>query len=351
MDCSFQGLVELHKSQMDFALRSVIDAILKNSELELTLIRISNVTDDSLFVSIEALVTKTGPASATLSPMSISLCGPSGSFGHLTLPQIKTCPSGAPLLVTNQHVRITSIPALLSFISPIVRAPQATLSLRGGHTSVRALGARPQPLVYAKDVALRGMGGPSVAVQSCVFSPLANSSRSDNSNSVVLVLRVCNPSPMEISFGTCSFDVLDGGGDDAELVYLELKGRLDLRRGAFKASVQGTLVCRPALVAAGEACRDGAREEDTVARLVGKRCAGAAWCDETVKGIDVPLKGMGKVFRALGVEYGEPEMPQASELEEKSKGDEIEEMAAATDGGSSGGSGGGGGWKSKLWKW
>ncbi|KAI1639339.1 hypothetical protein F4809DRAFT_657245 [Biscogniauxia mediterranea] len=371
MDCSLQGLVELHKSQMDYALRSVIDAILNNSELELTLIRISNVTDEgreiqsSLTVSIEARVTNTGPARATLSPMTVSLCGPGGAcFGQVALPGIKTSPAGAALAVGGQHVRIASVPALLAFVRPVVRDAAAVLALRGGRATVRALGAGPRDICYEKDVPLPGMRGPDVRVRSFAFALAASSSSSSagggstsnnnnnsNSNSVVLVLHVSNPSPMEISFGTCGFEIVDGsgggGGDEEEVVFAELKGRLDMRRGGFEATVQGTLVDRRALVAAGEACRDGRRREAEAARLVGKRCAGAAWCDEAVKGIDVPLRDMWRVFGALGIECGGPEKPPASHPEEKGREWEIEEMTSS--GGD--GSGGGGGWKKKLWKW
>ncbi|KAI1489158.1 hypothetical protein F5X96DRAFT_28126 [Biscogniauxia mediterranea] len=368
MDCSLQGLVELHKSQMDYALRSVIDAILNHSELELTLIRISNVTDDSLTVSIEARVTNTGPARATLSPMTVSLCGPGGAcFGQVALPGIKTSPAGAVLAAGGQHVRIASVPALLAFVRPVVRDAATLLALRGGRATVRALGAGPREICYEKDVPLRGMRGPDVRVRSFAFASASSSSststsnnnnNNSNSNSVVLVLHVSNPSPMEISFGTCGFEIVDGGGgsggDEEEIVFAELKGRLDMRRGGFEATVQGTLVDRRALVAAGEACRDGRRREAEAARLVGKRCAGAAWCDETVKGIDVPLRDMWRVFRALGIECGEcgePEKPLASHHLEEEKGKEWEIEEEMTSGGDGSGGGSGGGWKKKLWKW
>ncbi|KAI0602211.1 hypothetical protein F4775DRAFT_588437 [Biscogniauxia sp. FL1348] len=349
MDCSLQGLVELHNSQMDYALRSVIDAILKNSELELTLIRISNVTDDSFSVSIEARVTNTGPAPATLSPMTVSLCDGAGGacFGQVALPGIKTTPAGAVLAVSNQHVRITSVGALLGFVGRVMRGSGAdvVLSLRGGRASVRALGAGPRDICYEKDVALPGMRGPAVRVRSVAIG--GATSHNNNNSAIVLVLHVSNPSPMEISFGTCGFEVVDAAArdDEVEVVFAELKGRLDMRRGGFEATVQGTLVDRRALVAAGQACRDGRRREPEAARLVGKRCAGAAWCDETVKGIDVPLRDMWRVFRALGIECGEPEKPSVSQVEEKGKEHEIDEIT------SSGGGGSGGGWKKKLWKW
>ncbi|KAI1506311.1 hypothetical protein F5X99DRAFT_366246 [Biscogniauxia marginata] len=327
MDCSLQGLVELHNTQMDYAFRSIVDAIVQNSKLNITLIRISNVTDDSLFVSIEARVLKTGPASATLSPMTISLCGPGGSFGQVTLPQIRTSSNGTFLEVSNQHVHITSVPALLDFIRPVISSSRATLSLREGHTTVRALGIGPREICYEKDVPLEGMCGPEVHVQSATFAAASSSS-------ITLVLYVANTSPMEISFGTCGFDIQDRASGT---VFAELKGRLDIRCNGFEATLQGTVVDKRAIVAAAEAFKEDRREGNAI-RLVGKRCVGAAWCDETVKGIDVPIRNMEKVFNALGMGSEESEKPEVNQVEESERGNGEK-------------AGGGGGWKSKLWKW
>ncbi|KAJ8126168.1 hypothetical protein O1611_g7470 [Lasiodiplodia mahajangana] len=115
-----------------------------------------------------------------------------------------------------------------------------------------------------------------------------------------------------MSFGTCSFDILDH--EDKLLV--ELKGRLDIRCHYFEATFQGTVnraVAAKLAASMKEAAtcgdgKDGNNENEKSdskvprARLVGKRCAGAGWCDETIKGIDVPIKDMGKLFRVLGIE-------------------------------------------------
>ena len=46
MDFSLLGLVTQHASEMDFAFRSLADAIVRNSQLSISLLRISNVTEE-----------------------------------------------------------------------------------------------------------------------------------------------------------------------------------------------------------------------------------------------------------------------------------------------------------------
>ncbi|CAJ2510998.1 Uu.00g066230.m01.CDS01 [Anthostomella pinea] len=352
MDFSIQGLVQQHSSQMDYAFRNLVDAILRYSELKISLIRISNVTEDSFHVSLEARVTKTGPASATLTPMTIDLCAGSSHaatcFGRVTLPQITTQPNGAPIVVSNQLVRITDAAALQAFIRPVIGSNMATLILRNGNTTVRALGVGPRAICYEKDITFAGMGGPDVCVQSASTPALVPSSASQaalgglsasattnsltnptptqgslpwcgttaslltgstpSANAICITIHVTNPSPVEISFGTCGFEIQSERGD----VFAELKGRLDIRRNHFEATFQGTVVDRRAVApipVQGNGRRGGEKARNNgVAKLVGKRCVGAGWCDETVKGINVPIGDMWKVFKALGMTGGEVEV-------------------------------------------
>jgi len=46
MDFSFQGLIQRHNSEMETAFRSLVNTIVNHSQLTVTLLRISNVTEE-----------------------------------------------------------------------------------------------------------------------------------------------------------------------------------------------------------------------------------------------------------------------------------------------------------------
>ncbi|TGJ87066.1 hypothetical protein E0Z10_g1675 [Xylaria hypoxylon] len=340
MDFSFQALVLHHAAQMNAAFRGLVDALVQNSKLSISLLRISNVTEDSFHVSLEARITKTGPASASITPMKIDLYGPSGHFGNMTFPAIRTQAHGTDVVVTNQLVKIIDKEALKGFIQGIIQNG-VVLSLRNGQTSISALGVGPREFVYEKDIELPGMEGPVVSVHKAsviqnpigvagspsvaslspsstahlVSSPTTASISSiagpGSRNTISIVFHISNPTPLEVSFGTCSFDIEDHEGK----LVAELKGRLDIRRNQFEATFQGAV--NKAVAAklavdmreavsrrrnAGSSENERSDSQSPKARLIGKRCAGAGWCDETIKGINVPLQNVRKLFCALGVD-------------------------------------------------
>ncbi|KAI1427912.1 hypothetical protein F5Y12DRAFT_782882 [Xylaria sp. FL1777] len=326
MDFSFQTLVRRHASQMDAAFRRLVDTILRSSDFNITLLRISNVTEDSFHVTFEARMTNTGSVRASINPMTVELCGPSGHFGNLSLPAVTTRAEGTDIFVTSQLVKIVNKNALSAFIQAMVQLG-ATLILRNGQTSITAVGIRPREMVFEKEIPLRGWEGPlvSVLVASLVTNPLRGSpsiatlgaprsatSTSDAGSSVISVtFLMANPSPLEMSLGTCSFDIHDLEGR----VLAELKGRLDVRRNLFETTFRGHA---NTAIAAGLAddIRKAASERGStsamsdpnspMARFVGKRCVGAGWCDDAVKGIDVPLHNVRRILHALGVDDAVP---------------------------------------------
>ncbi|KAJ3579281.1 hypothetical protein NPX13_g1284 [Xylaria arbuscula] len=331
MDFSFLGLVTSHAFEMDFAFRSLADTIVRNSQLSISLLRISNVTEDSFHVSLEALISRTGPASASITAMTVDLCGPSGHFGNVTLPALTTQRNGTEVVVTNQLVDIIDHGALKAFIQALIH-DGALLSLRNGKTSIAAFGIGPRHIVYEKEILLPGMKGPAVDMRAASLIPsalppsavaespstasLGGVMRSPTTtsilstsggNAVSIVFQVTNPSPLEISFGTCSFDILDY--QDRPLA--ELKGRLDIRRGQFEITFRGTVNKSAMMSLAREFNLDKSHRGRAAksissqlpqARLVGKRCAGAGWCDETIKSLDMPLWNIEKLFHALDID-------------------------------------------------
>jgi hypothetical protein len=153
-----------------------------------------------------------------------------------------------------------------------------------------------------------------------------------NNTYVNITLAVVNPGPLEISFGMCHFDIENENGQ----LVAELKGRLDIRRNCFEVTIQGIVnrnvtskLARDMMqlkkdkqqvaVASGASAKnkdhqkanDNENEKGAAvpeARLVGKRCAGAGWCDDSVKNINVSVHNMGILFRALGMEHDPEEI-------------------------------------------
>ncbi|KAI1439008.1 hypothetical protein GGR50DRAFT_218041 [Xylaria sp. CBS 124048] len=350
MDLSFQAIIQHHQAQMESAFNEIVDRLVKHSALVIHLLRLSNLTEDFCNVSIECSILRTGPISASIAPMTLDVHGPAGQFGQITLPPIKTQYriTGVDVLVNSQKLIITDKAALQAFIQGIISGKAVVLSLRNGYTFVTALGINPREINYEKDVEMAGMDGPAVCVYnaSTTSNPLRNLAssasmgnmpennmglnRSTTASSVASLMglgsggsisirfRVSNPSPLEISFGTCFFEIQDHNGK----LVADLKGRLDIRRNYFDITVQGSVNKNVAARLAaeikeaaaenqnqGDAQADGDAEKkvDKPApgvRLVGKRCIGAGWCDETVKGINVPLKNTERLFRALGLDDG-----------------------------------------------
>lgn len=314
---------------------------------------IRSLSYSSFHATLEARITKTGPAKATIAPMTVDLCGPAGHFGNVTLPAIETQTNGTDIEVTNQLVEIVDRAALKAFINGVIRDGRVVLSLRNGQTAISALGIGPRDVVYEKEIELPGMRGPVVSVcaaslvpnnnaaaysfdlsstpspsmmmkrtttdmttnsvnsatplllRSATTTSMASTSAGLSGGSAIsVVFYVENPSPLEISFGICFFEIQDREG----ALVAELKGHLDIRRDSFEAAFQGNVNKAVAVKLAADVRpflgAEGARERKgggptPEARLVGRRCAGAGWCDETIKGINVPLKNVEILFQAL----------------------------------------------------
>ncbi|KAI1101920.1 hypothetical protein F4804DRAFT_283402 [Jackrogersella minutella] len=309
-DNSFYGILERNNRDMEFAFKLVFDAILKYSKLDITSIRISNVTETYFYVSLEARASNTGPASATLSPMSIELCGSKGCFGKILFPEFNTTPRSAHIMVENQLVEITNKAALLAFIIPAMKNSSAMLSLKNGQSTVTvaAFGIGPRPIVYARDVPIVGMNGPGVSIKSASIrnrpttSQNVSSFGTSNRTGVTVTFHVKNPSPVELSLGICEFEIQNENKE----VFATLKGLLDIRNLYFDVMFYGEANKRVTL-----------REKK--ARLVGKRCLGAGWCDQTIKAIDVPIADVWKLLKALDLDYEDPkpESPQVFRWREK----------------------------------
>ncbi|KAI1324115.1 hypothetical protein F5Y16DRAFT_424245 [Xylariaceae sp. FL0255] len=259
----------------------------------------------------------------------------------------------------------------------------ALILLRKGRTTLKALGLGPRPIVLEKEVQFPGMNGPEVSIASMSRGFLAGFGMSPSTGTILLsdesmspdsgdihpefdlaaltnpnpsltpspstgsitpdngipssstsatlaaigskmgiTLHVTNPSPLEISFGIVSFEIRTSSPrvSPTSILLAELKGRLTLRRNRFEVKFQGTV--NTGMVAKlADVMRKNQYTADEV-RLVGKRCVGAGWCDATIKGIDVPLKNVHRLFRALDLEGYESD-------EEEDDGEDEEPLRRA----------------------
>ncbi|KAI1179547.1 hypothetical protein F4777DRAFT_574853 [Nemania sp. FL0916] len=302
MSFNILDIVQRHNYEMNFSFRRLANTIIKNSELDITLLRINNVTEDSFCVSIDVRITKTGLISACMSPMTVDLCGPFGQWGELELPAIRTEHSGVEVTVARQLVTIVDKEALKDFIQTLIGDWSVILTLCNGHTSISAMRWGPRDVVFEKEVEVTGMQGPVVRLQAATVNleELGDITPKNPPQILSVVVRVQNPSPLEISFGTCSFDIRLHDGEKLA----EVKGRLDIRRGNFEFRAQGRMDLRVAAKLLTKRL-DGFVDEDKPVhdvRLVGRRCASVGWCDDTIKSINVPLDDTALLARIIEME-------------------------------------------------
>lgn len=208
-------------------------------------------------ISVSALVTGTGPISATVSPMEVDLVFRGARFGKLQLPQIMTRPGGSRVEVRNQTVRVLDLAAFRAFVRSAVDDEWLVLTLDNGPCSVSAVGVTGR-CVYRKDVRIRAMGGLAARVVDV--------------SGVLATFVVTNPSPMEIDHGVSVFDVQGGGGE----VFARLRGPVAIRRGKCEVTMAIS--------------REPRRPTSTDARLVGVRTENEAWTTDTIKFIQMPLE-------------------------------------------------------------
>ncbi|KAI0389684.1 hypothetical protein F5Y17DRAFT_462495 [Xylariaceae sp. FL0594] len=366
---------------MEEAFTVFLNTLVNRSILTIKLFRINNVTEDTMAVSLEALVSRTGQVSATISPMTVHLCSALGVFAEITLPVTNLKEGTGTILLENQMVQVVDRRPLKGFVKGVISGESGTLSLRNGKARVSALGVGPREFVYARNIKFYGLGGPTVTAKAASLVDNAGNIASSQTartaeaaaaaaarrpgrrtsaapiqlpapspttgnfsylfpvtmTYVNLTLSIINPSPLEISFGTCEFDIMNQRRE----VVAELKGRFDVRRNRFDFTLHGRVNRNVASKLAQDILdyNEDKKARETamqfglssgispwagenqgenpdgfegapipVARLVGKRCGAAGWLDEVIKNINVPIENMGVLFECLGMEYDPEEV-------------------------------------------
>ncbi|TVY38328.1 hypothetical protein LSUB1_G005140, partial [Lachnellula subtilissima] len=173
-------------------MNAITQAIVNNSTLEITSIKITDATKTSFIMSLVCKVANTGPISATMTPMTLSMSGNAGCFGTLNLPEIKTSSAGTTITVDEQRIEIVDTDAFVAFNKSIMSDSSLTLHLTNGSSTIKALFLSSK-ITYAKDVLLTGMSGPLTTMLSTTISPAGTFTNT---------MQVQNPSPLEIDLGT-----------------------------------------------------------------------------------------------------------------------------------------------------
>ncbi|ORY64452.1 uncharacterized protein BCR38DRAFT_515607, partial [Pseudomassariella vexata] len=275
MDSSIPGVLKTHSAQMKEEVEKLVRWIQNQGTLQIILIRIGTVTEDTFDVSLDLVVSNQVKLKAKMSQMSLELSNGAGCLGNIALPKFQFHPEndGTPINITHQRVEIKNKSAIESFVASMLVQKNTVLFLKKGECNFKALGQPPSPMSYEKQISMQGMNGPCTTIISINYE----------GHKVSIVFKVTNASPMELTFGTCEFEMQNADSQ----VWAELKGRLDIRRGDFWMKLTGTL--------------DRSVSRKGKAHLVGRRCATAGWLDGAVKCIEIEFDDVDSV-PALNIE-------------------------------------------------
>ncbi|KAH7379088.1 hypothetical protein BKA64DRAFT_736631 [Cadophora sp. MPI-SDFR-AT-0126] len=201
---------------------AITQHIVNNSQLEVSLIKISDATPDTFKMSIESRVTNTGPISSTISPMTVDLVGS----------VIKTSSSGADVHVPAQVIKITDKAAFKAFVTAVLRDESLVLQLKNGKGTVKALLGLSAEIDYNKDVPLKGMNGPKTSIAKTVV----------DGGGFKNTLTYVNPSPLELDLGIIKQELRNKDGS----VIAVQQGKTYLVRGETNVVVEGKVVGKAA---------------------------------------------------------------------------------------------------------
>ena len=153
-------------------------------------------------MTIESRVANTGPFSATQSTMTVDMVGPTGIFGRLVLPEIKTKSGGTDILIPEQEIKIVSMKNYKSFVKSLMQDEELVLKLENGKGTIKAM-MMTANIVYRKEVKLKGMNGPKTVMTE-------TEKEGEGFKNTMLTI---NPSPLEIDMGTVHYEIRseDGG--------------------------------------------------------------------------------------------------------------------------------------------
>lgn len=204
---------------------------------------------------------------ATMSPMIVDMVFNDQPWGKLQLPEVNTKSGGTDVLVQEQEVKITNQESFRAFVKALMLDDELVLVLDNGdcHITAKVMGwPLKSNVTYKKKLIIKGMKGPRLS--------LVDTTAGQN------VMKVYNPSPLEIDHGVSMFDIVDGEGQ----VMAEEKGQLNIVRGDFDSTLGITF--KP-----GKKITPGSK-----LRLVGKGTEKDSWMNDTLKYINSEFEATDK---------------------------------------------------------
>jgi hypothetical protein len=210
----------------------------------------------SFLMTIESRVANTGPFSATQSSMTVDMVGPTGIFGRLVLPEIKTKSGGTDILIPEQVIKIVDMDNYKAFVKSLMKDENLILKLENGKGTIKAM-MMTANIVYRKEVKLKGMNGPKTVMTK-------TEREGEGFKNTMLTV---NPSPLEIEMGMVHYEIRNEDG----VKIAEQSGKTYITRGESTSTMVGKTT--------GEAPK-------LQAKLVGVTVEDDNWHKETIAYLD-----------------------------------------------------------------
>jgi len=121
----------------------IAQSSVNGSTLTIESMNLTDPTADGFYLSLSSKLENTGPISASLDPMSLSLLSMDGQLlGNISTPQINASPSGTEVDIS-QFFQIIDMAAFNKFTSGLLKNSTASFQVHG-QTTLRALGQKTQ---------------------------------------------------------------------------------------------------------------------------------------------------------------------------------------------------------------
>jgi hypothetical protein len=187
--------------------------------------------------------------------MTVDMVGPTGIFGRLLLPEIKTKSGGTEILIPEQVIKIVDMDNYKAFVKSLMQDENLVLKLENGKGTIKAM-MMTAHIVYRKEVKLKGMNGPKTVM-------MKTEREGEGFKNTMLTI---NPSPLEIDMGIVHYEIRNEDG--AKIA--EQSGKTYITRGESTSTMVGKTIGKaPKLQAklAGVTVEDDNWHKETITYL------------------------------------------------------------------------------------
>jgi len=159
------------------------------------------------------------------------MVGPTGIFGRLVLPEVKTKSGGTDIFIPDQEIKIVSMTNYKAFVKSLMQDEDLILTLENGKGTIKAM-MMTANIVYRKEVKMKGMNGPKTEM-------VKTEKEGDGgfSNTMLTI----NPSPLEIDMGTVHYEIRNEEGGTIAVQ----SGKTYITRGESTSVMVGKMMGEP----------------------------------------------------------------------------------------------------------